>query len=135
MLPSLTSRLAPPGAKGTAMGVYSSVQFLGTFIGAASGGFLYQHFGARGVFVFDALLLAAWLLLALGMQAPGRILTRVYTIPVLDSAQARALTERLEAQPGVREVQLAAGERTAYLKVDATGFDEQHVLRLIADEI
>jgi MFS family permease len=135
MLPSLTSKLAPPGAKGTAIGIYSSVQFLGTFLGAVSGGFLYQHFGARGVFVFDALLLAAWLLFALGMQAPGLILTRVYTIPVLDSAQARALTQRLEAQPGVREVQLAAGERTAYLKVDATGFDEQHVLRLIADEI
>jgi MFS family permease len=135
MLPSLTSRLAPRGAKGTALGIYSSVQFLGTFIGAASGGFLYQHFGARGVFVFDALLLAAWLLLAFGMRAPGLVLTRVYTIPVLDGEQARALLARLEAQPGVREVRLSAGERTAYLKVDATGFDEQHVLRLIAEEI
>jgi MFS family permease len=135
MLPSLTSRLAPRGAKGTALGIYSSVQFLGTFLGAASGGFLYQHFGARGVFVFDALLLAAWLLLAFGMHAPGRVLTRVYTIPALDSERARALVQRIEAQPGVREVRLAAGERTAYLKVDATGFDEQHVLRLIAEEI
>jgi len=70
MLPSLTSRLAPPRAKGTAIGVYSSVQFLGAFIGAASGGFLYQHFGARGVFVFNALLLAAWWICALGMRAP-----------------------------------------------------------------
>ncbi len=135
MLPSLTSKLAPPGAKGTAIGIYSSVQFLGTFIGAASGGFLYQHFGARGVFVFDALLLAVWLLLALGMKAPALVLTRVYTIPALDNEQARSLLARLEAQPGVREVQLSAGERTAYLKVDAIGFDEQHVLRLIEGEI
>jgi MFS family permease len=135
MLPSLTSRLAPRGAKGTALGIYSSVQFLGTFIGAASGGFLYQHFGARGVFVFDALLLAAWLVLAFGMHAPGRVLTRAYAIPVLDSGRARALVQRIEVQPGVREVRLSAGERTAYLKVDATGFDEQHVLRLIAEEI
>jgi predicted MFS family arabinose efflux permease len=135
MLPALTSRLAPRGSKGTALGIYSSVQFLGTFIGAASGGFLYQHFGARGVFVFDALLLAVWLLLAFGMHAPGRVLRRAYTIPVLDSERTRALVQRIEAQPGVREVRLAAGERTAYLKVDATGFDEQHVLRLIAEEI
>ena len=133
MLPSLTSRLAPPGAKGTAIGVYSSVQFLGTFIGAVSGGYLYQHFGARGVFVLDAVLLAAWLVLAAGMQVPGRVLTRAYAIPPLDSAQARSLSARLEAQPGVREVQLAAGARTAYLKVDATGFDEQVVLGLIED--
>ncbi|MBI4189078.1 MAG: MFS transporter [Betaproteobacteria bacterium] len=134
-LPSLVSKFAPPGARGTAIGIYSSVQFLGTFLGAVSGGFLYQHFGARGVFVFDALLLAVWLLLAFGMKAPGLVLTRVYTIPALDGEQARALAERLEAQPGVREVQLAAGGRTAYLKVDATGFDEQLVLRLIAEEI
>ena len=133
MLPSLTSKLAPPGARGAAIGVYSSVQFLGTFIGAVSGGFLYEQFGARGVFVFDAVLLSAWLVLAAGMQAPARVLTRTFTIPLLDSAQARSLSARIEAQPGVREVQLAAGERTAYLKVDAAGFDEQVVLGLIED--
>ena len=32
-LPSLVSRTAPPAAKGTAIGVYSSVQFLGAFVG------------------------------------------------------------------------------------------------------
>ena len=72
MLPSLTSKLAPPAAKGAAMGIYSSVQFLGTFAGAASGGFLYHRFGANGVFVFDVTLLAVWLVLALGMTAPRR---------------------------------------------------------------
>lgn len=133
MLPSLTSKLAPPGAKGTAIGVYSSVQFLGTFIGAASGGFLYQHYGARGVFVFDAVLLAVWLVLAAGMRAPGLILKRVYALPALDHRQADTLLARLQAQPGVREVQLTAGN--AYLKVDAARFDEQHVLRLIESEI
>ena len=133
MLPSLTSKLAPPGAKGMAIGVYSSVQFLGTFIGAVSGGFLYQHFGARGVFVFDAVFLVAWLVLAAGMQAPRSVLTRAYALPALDNTQAGSLLARLRAQPGVREVRLAAGERTAYLKVDATGYDEQVVLRLIED--
>jgi predicted MFS family arabinose efflux permease len=135
MLPSLTSKLAPPGARGTAMGVYSSVQFLGTFIGAACGGFLYQHFGARGVFLFDAALLAAWLVLAAGMRAPRVVRTRVYTVPALDIQKAGSLVALLRAQPGVHEVRLAAGECTAYLKVDATGFDEQVVLRLIAEAI
>jgi MFS family permease len=135
MLPSLTSKLAPPGARGTAMGVYSSVQFLGTFIGAACGGFLYQHFGVRGVFLFDAALLAVWLVLAAGMQAPRVVRTRAYTLPALDNRQAGSLVALLRAQPGVHEVQIAADERTAYLKVDATGFDEQVVLRLIAQAI
>ena len=77
----------------------------------------------------------SWLACALGMKEPGMLVTRVYTIPSLDREQVRSLVHRLEAQPGVREVQLSAGERTAYLRIDATGFDEQHVLRLIEGEI
>lgn len=133
MLPSLISKLAPPGAKGMAIGIFSSVQFMGTFAGAAGGGFLYQHFGARGVFVFDAVLLAVWLALAAGMRPPRSVRTRIYAIPALDSTQASSLLARLQAQPGVREVILAAGERTASLKFDATSFDEGAVLRLIEE--
>ena len=70
MLPSLVSRLAPAELKGAAIGVYSSVQFLGTFAGAAAGGFLYQHWGVTGIVVPGAMLLAIWLILAIGMQAP-----------------------------------------------------------------
>ncbi len=133
MLPSLTSKLAPAAAKGTAIGVYSSVQFLGTFIGAASGGFLYQHYGARGVFAFDVALLLAWVVIAPGMRVPAKIATRVYSLPVLDNEQAGSLLKQLQAQPGVREVKLAPAERAAYLKVDAKGYDERVVLRLIQD--
>jgi predicted MFS family arabinose efflux permease len=131
MLPSLISKLASPGARGTAIGIYSSIQFFGAFVGAASGGFLYQKFGARGVFAFDGLLLLAWLISSAGMVVPGRVRTRVFTLPVLDGERTRALLSQLAAQPGVREVRLAGG--AAHLKVDAAGFDEQRVMRLIAE--
>ena len=42
----------PP--RGTAIGVYSSVQFFGVFVGAAVGGLLAQHAGAAAVFGFGA---------------------------------------------------------------------------------
>ena len=51
-LPSLISKFAPAGMKGTAVGVYSSIQFLGTFAGAAAGGWLSQRHGASAVFAF-----------------------------------------------------------------------------------
>ncbi len=70
MLPTLTTRLAPVHAKGTAIGLYSTVQFFGTFVGAAAGGFLYQHWGVISVVVLDAALLAIWLILAFGMRLP-----------------------------------------------------------------
>ena len=38
MLPSLVSRTAPASLRGTAMGVYSSSQFLGAFLGGVTGG-------------------------------------------------------------------------------------------------
>jgi len=38
MLPTLTTRLAPAHAKGTAIGLYSTIQFFGTFLGASAGG-------------------------------------------------------------------------------------------------
>lgn len=63
-LPSLISHTAPPAVKGTAIGVYSSVQFLGTFAGAIIGGWLSQHHGPTAVFVFCLVLTGLWLVVA-----------------------------------------------------------------------
>jgi len=49
-LPSLISKIAPAEVKGTAMGVYSSLQFLGVFIGGIVGGKAHEHGGSAGVF-------------------------------------------------------------------------------------
>jgi len=70
MLPTLATRLAPAHAKGTTIGLYSTIQFFGTFLGAAAGGFIYKYWGMEGVIVLDAVLLAIWLILALGMRLP-----------------------------------------------------------------
>lgn len=70
MLPTLTTRLAPAHAKGTAIGLYSTIQFFGTFLGAAAGGVLYKYWGSAGVIVLDVVLLVIWLILAFGMRVP-----------------------------------------------------------------
>ena len=70
MLPSLVSKYAPPAVKGAATGVYSSVQFLGTFVGAAAGGWLSQWHGAPAVFGFGLVLTALWFAISIGMSAP-----------------------------------------------------------------
>ncbi len=69
-LPSLISKFAPPAVKGTAVGVYSSVQFLGTFVGAAVGGWLSQQYGPAAVFGFCLVLTALWLAVGATMAAP-----------------------------------------------------------------
>jgi MFS family permease len=72
-LPSMISKVAPAAQRGAAVGVYSSVQFLGTFVGAAAGGFLSQHFGAPAVFALCALLTVSWLPVAWPMSAPAAV--------------------------------------------------------------
>jgi MFS family permease len=77
MLPSLISRQAPAGHRGAAMGVYSSLQFLGTFCGGALGGLVLGRTGVTGVFLLSAGLALAWLGLAMAMrpQETGRELS------------------------------------------------------------
>jgi predicted MFS family arabinose efflux permease len=69
-LPSLISKFAPAGVKGTAVGVYSSVQFLGTFVGGACGGWLSQRHGPGAVFAFCLVLTGLWFAVAFTMSAP-----------------------------------------------------------------
>lgn len=68
-LPALVSRTAPREARGAATGVYSSVQFLGTFAGAAAGGALAQHAGAVVVLAACLAAMLAWLAVAWNMNA------------------------------------------------------------------
>ena len=69
-LPSLLTRFSPEGFRGTALGVYSTAQFLGAFLGGTLGGLVYGGFGVQGVFLFCAAAAALWLLVALGLRAP-----------------------------------------------------------------
>ncbi len=131
MLPSLISKTAPLAAKGTAMGVYSSVQFLGAFVGATAGGFLMQYFGGNAVLIFAIVLLILWLLVAVGMQSPAAVRTRLYPMPSMDEAAARLLQSRLLQLQGVREVLVVAAEQMASLKVETSGFDEAGVEQLL----
>ena len=130
-LPSLISKIAPLAAKGTAMGVYSSVQFLGAFFGAVMGGILMQNFGGNSVFVFSMILLATWLLVAGTMQPPQAVSTKLYHLGVLNEAQGIQLQQQLQKVDGVREVLVVAGEGIACLKVDMRGFDAAAVAQLV----
>lgn len=71
-LPSLVSKIAPPAAKGMAMGVHNTAQSLGMALGAVAAGYISQHYGQSQVFVFCACLIALWLLFSFSMQVPQK---------------------------------------------------------------
>jgi MFS family permease len=131
LLPALISRNAPPEAKGIASGVYATLQFLGAFVGAITGGWLSQSYGATAVYLFCGVLTGLWLLAAIGMTVP---VTRTLRLPPMDDSRARGLQSRLRALPGVRNARLDAGEGVARLDVDRAGFDEDNAMKLIQGE-
>lgn len=77
LLPSWVSRLAAKDAKGTALGIFSSSQFLGLFLGGALGGWCQARLGPAGGFVFSACaatlwFTASWFLTPPNVAEPGR---------------------------------------------------------------
>jgi MFS family permease len=122
-LPSLITKVAPPDVKGTAMGVYSSLQFLGIFIGGIIGGLAHQHGGNTGVFALTSALAAIWLVAAAGMAQPNYLTTRLVPVAENKLSDPLGLAEKLRQVPGVVEAVIIADESAAYLKVDSKSFD------------
>lgn len=122
-LPSLVSKAVYAGGKGTALGVYTTFQFLGAFAGGACGGLALQAGGTGGVLMLCAAVALLWLPLALSMHPPRNLANHLVRLPA-DTRQADALLGRLGAASGVADMLVMREEGTVYLKVDADAFDQ-----------
>lgn len=119
-LPSMVSKVAPPDLKGTAMGIYSTAQFMGAFIGGTSAGWLYGHEGPQAVFWFAGAVAFVWWLVALRMKPPRHVSTLMVGLRPIEDAERIKLQRALMTCPGMAEAWVAAEEQVAYLKVDKT---------------
>lgn len=129
-LPSLISKVSPAGGKGTAMGVYSTSQFLGAAMGGILGGFLFQHGGLGVVFLGCAGLLAIWLAIAVTMREPPYVTS--LRLPLSPEAlRETGLSERLKAVPGVTDAVVVAEEAAIYIKLDTEILDRPSLERLV----
>ena len=121
-LPAFISMLAPAGAKGSAMGIYSTYQFLGAFFGGILGGVSYKLLGNSGLFLFLASLMLIWFFISWGMNNPSKIRTHTLTATIKDEHRATQLTEQLIKLEGVLEVVIIIEEQTVYIKVNNKKF-------------
>ncbi|HFF8524031.1 TPA: MFS transporter [Providencia rettgeri] len=117
ILPSLISKEAPAGYKGTAMGVYSTSQFLGVALGGIVGGWLYNFEGANTVFIGGLILTILWFVVSLTMKQPPYVSSIRIELPT-HLKNTRALEQKLRAQNGVMEALVVDEELSAYVKVD-----------------
>ena len=130
-MPSMLSKIAPAGSKGTAMGIYSTSQFAGAALGGILGGAVYGSFGLGGVFVCCALLAISWLAIGATMSEPPYVTSyRLAVDPIL--VRDEALLRRVLDVPGVAEAIIVAEEAAAYIKVDTQLLDREQLDRVIA---
>jgi MFS family permease len=130
MLPSLTSRLAPTTRKGSALGIYNTFQFTGVFFGGVLGGLTYGMWGAEGVFIFAAVSVVLWLVLAL--TGPVPVLPESLTVRLerADPGDLTGLGDRLRQVAGVQEITVMPERGVAHLKVDPQIIDRETLKRL-----
>jgi len=117
-LPAFISMLSPAGAKGSAMGIYSTYQFLGAFFGGILGGVSYKLLGYSGLFIFLASLMLIWFFISRGMHNPSKIRTHTLTATIKDERQATQLTEQLVDLEGALEVVIIIEEQAVYIKAN-----------------
>ena len=135
-LPSLISKIAPPSAKGTAIGVYNTCQSLGVFFGGLLGGFLADFGGSFSVFSFCAILMTLWVGFAFSMKAPPAIKTLMFMIQnksLLKSPKQLAIVQQqLKKIKGVRDVMILLEEGKVMLKVNKhETIHEASIIRLL----
>ena len=131
LLPSLDTKIAPAGAKGTATGIYSSSQFLGIFVGGAGGGWALGAAGASGVMEFALAIAVLWLAVAATMRRPGQYSSYLARLGAVDADQLGELARYLNEVPGVVEAVIAPDEGVAYLKIDRKRFDAALIAPII----
>ncbi|WP_372782625.1 MFS transporter [Litorivivens sp.] len=129
-LPSLLSRTVYPGGRGTAMGIFSSFQFFGAFVGGSVGGILMARWGLSGVFLFCAGVGLVWLLVALKQRVPAPAPNLAVEIG-RDEQRRKSVLERLREWPDVLDITVIAGEPVIYIKV-ASDFDRRRLDELIS---
>ena len=127
-LPSLVSKSAPAGGRGTAMGIYSTSQFLGAFAGGVAGGFVAHNYGYHQVFWMAAIMISLWLLAALTMKKPRHLKSLVVSLGPKEKIVAADFVGKV---PGVFDVVVIAEHQLAYFKVDHDLFDSEYMEKVL----
>lgn len=124
LLPSLLSKIAPAGSKATAMGIYSSSQFFGAFLGGVCGGILWGYHNIQMAYWLLVACALLWLIVASFMRPPRFLHSLMLTMLPCNTTQAAALLTQLNTVQGVEEAVVLAREGCVYLKVDKSILNE-----------
>lgn len=117
ILPSMISKVAKAGAKGTAMGIFSTSQFLGAGVGASVSGVLIKFGGLSATFVGSIVICLIWLVIIFNMKEPPYVTSIRLSLSGSQLAN-NELIPYLLSQQGISDAFIASDEQAVYIKFD-----------------
>lgn len=132
-MPATVSAICPAGQKGSAMGLYSSHQFFGAFLGGLLSGLLNSFFSPQYTFILCLIVIFLLSLCVKGLvniESIKRITLKLENKDAINNAGASTV-EKLKQLAGVKEALIDNVEAAVYLKVDAKKFDIEQAKQII----
>ena len=111
------------------MGIYSSSQFFGIFVGGTIGGVILGNFGVNGIFIFNAVLAALWLWVIFTVAKIKFLSTIILPLP--DGKNIDAIKQVLTSAKGVADVAIMREEKLIYTKIDKKIISDTQLPKLI----
>lgn len=116
-LPSIVSKQANIENRGSAMGIYSSFQFLGIFVGGSLSGIIFHWHSYAGIFILNTIISLIWLYISSSMQPLQYQL--VISIPYSKNITDKdGIINQLGSLDGVCHVTVSNQDNTVYLRVE-----------------
>lgn len=128
IMQSLASRYCKAHQKGSALGIFTSFGYLGTFIGALIGGHFYDFFGMLSISMFVVIASFLWILLFAFLANPT--FQKNLYLPLQEGVRGEDL-ETLVELVGILEWYINENERKAVIKYDKHLLEEQEIINFI----
>lgn len=118
ILPAQVSKTAAAGYRGTAMGAYTTCQFLGIFAGGLVSGWILSRADIETLMYANAVFTLLWFAISATLPATARLGNRTVLLGSLDDQSAQQCIDGLLSVDGVLDVAIIEAEKVAYLKID-----------------
>ncbi|MCH5322851.1 MAG: MFS transporter [Helicobacter sp.] len=132
IMQSLASRYCKAHQKGSAIGIFTSFGYLGSFVGALVGGHLYDYFGMLSISVVVVITCFIWIVV-LGFLANPAFQKNFY-LPLCDNVTNEDLEILVELR-GTLEWYINENERIAIIKYDKHLLTEEEVRDFIEQNL
>lgn len=132
IMQSLASRYCKAHQKGSALGIFTSFGYLGSFLGALLGGYLYEFFGFLSISVVVVIACFLWILTLKFLANPAS--QKNLYLPLKEDTKSENLEQIVEIY-GIIEWYINENEKIAIIKYDKHLTSQEEILLFLQNNL